>query len=494
MSSTPSERLVWVYKDGRGFRHEVYIMYHGTASNNVKSILQNGFRVSSGGMLGPGVYASRDMAKTHAYGDTTLKLIVYIGKVQKVNTTQGPETTAWQTDYDTAWVPRGIVNSGRQENCVKDPRRIEILGVCRGFELLSADVQIMTRDYSSKTNSSTTQYDRAERHLLQSLLAKFKLDNETPLKPVARNFGAGSGANANPPQKRGQRGNRSVFQKRTGSGFDQRVFVMYTGTSVANAKAYAENGPQTTDLPAVLGEGIYVTRKIDEAKKQGRVTLKLLAYPGFARGVKSVDDPKKTKWHEDFTSAWIGAANIGIVAGSFSDEINCIASKQHVRVLGICPGGGDSFPAHLLCDSPNGLSQKERKVLDEMVVTNGLKYVHLRHKESQLVLEAVPATVGHTLKMKAAKKGDGAQLWTMAWNGCLENQRTKMVIAAQEDGSLELEKGQLGERSQWWRIESGGNFKNVAYDEALNFQTGDPSSLVSIDTRADSWEFVEIGK
>jgi len=36
----------------------------------------------------------------------------------------------WQQDYDSAWHPTGAVNSvdeGKEENCVKDPRRIKIV-------------------------------------------------------------------------------------------------------------------------------------------------------------------------------------------------------------------------------------------------------------------------------------------------------------------------------------------------------------------------------
>ena len=68
----------------RGFVHSVYVMYHGTQAANVDSILSNGFDVSKckGGMLGQGIYASTDANKTRAYGDVTLKLLVYVGKVR----------------------------------------------------------------------------------------------------------------------------------------------------------------------------------------------------------------------------------------------------------------------------------------------------------------------------------------------------------------------------------------------------------------------------
>ena len=59
-----------------GSTGRVMTMYHGTSAANVQSIKQNGFRPSSSGMLGPGVYVSRDRQKAEKYGDTVLELDV----------------------------------------------------------------------------------------------------------------------------------------------------------------------------------------------------------------------------------------------------------------------------------------------------------------------------------------------------------------------------------------------------------------------------------
>ena len=68
-----------------GLTHDVHVMYHGTDDFNVLSILENGFSLSAtprrGRMFGTGVYASTDFAKTATYGNVTLKLLVYTGKV-----------------------------------------------------------------------------------------------------------------------------------------------------------------------------------------------------------------------------------------------------------------------------------------------------------------------------------------------------------------------------------------------------------------------------
>jgi hypothetical protein len=59
-----------------------FIMYHGTTASAAQAIEAGGFRASTGGMLGPGVYCSRDIRKARAYGgagNVVLKLKVRSG-------------------------------------------------------------------------------------------------------------------------------------------------------------------------------------------------------------------------------------------------------------------------------------------------------------------------------------------------------------------------------------------------------------------------------
>mmetsp|Transcript_155200 Transcript_155200/g.496194 ORF Transcript_155200/g.496194 Transcript_155200/m.496194 type:complete len:118 (+) Transcript_155200:200-553(+) len=107
-------------------------MYHGTSNANARSILRNGFRPSTGGMLGAGVYVSADPNKAREYGDTILAVEVRCGKTKQIDSQNHPLRTSWAADgYDSAWVPPhcGMVASGRTETCVRDPRRIRIKGV-----------------------------------------------------------------------------------------------------------------------------------------------------------------------------------------------------------------------------------------------------------------------------------------------------------------------------------------------------------------------------
>ena len=118
-------------RDWSTFGGRQMTMYHGTSSSNATSICQNGFRQSTGVMLGPGVYPSADRAKAQAYGDTVLEVDVRLGKTKKITSQNDPMRTAWSSSgYDSAWVPpgSGMVSSGRTETCVFDPDRIQVKG------------------------------------------------------------------------------------------------------------------------------------------------------------------------------------------------------------------------------------------------------------------------------------------------------------------------------------------------------------------------------
>ena len=47
----------------------------------------------------------------------------------------------WRQGYDSAWVQR---NPTSEENCIRSPNQIRILGVCRGWDLLSAATRAKT--------------------------------------------------------------------------------------------------------------------------------------------------------------------------------------------------------------------------------------------------------------------------------------------------------------------------------------------------------------
>ncbi|KAM3598331.1 uncharacterized protein V6R79_016769 [Siganus canaliculatus] len=116
-------------------------MYHGTTSRNAKSIRTKGFQQSSGGMLGRGVYLSRDLDKASRYpldhpkhDRVVIKVEVRVGRVKKIDCQGHRLQKTWHDHgYDTAWVPPncGMVKSGLEEDCVWDPSRIKIIEIIK---------------------------------------------------------------------------------------------------------------------------------------------------------------------------------------------------------------------------------------------------------------------------------------------------------------------------------------------------------------------------
>eukprot|EP00435_Cladocopium_sp_Y103_P072943 s265_g41.t2 len=107
-----------------------YTMYHGTNTEAAKEIEANGFQPSGNGMLGSGVYASRDIRKAMAYGPVVFEVSVDVGRVKRIDRQGHPLQKAWSLHgYDTAWVPPhcGMVGSGMEEDCVFDPERVTVV-------------------------------------------------------------------------------------------------------------------------------------------------------------------------------------------------------------------------------------------------------------------------------------------------------------------------------------------------------------------------------
>jgi hypothetical protein len=118
--------------------------YHGTSIEAALQIQESGFRPSASGCLGPGVYYAATLEKALVYakrnsrqpgqvkGGVILKLKIDEGKMMHY-TTSTANTSSWvQEGYDSARADDGVF-SGRareplEEFCVKDPKRITIVG------------------------------------------------------------------------------------------------------------------------------------------------------------------------------------------------------------------------------------------------------------------------------------------------------------------------------------------------------------------------------
>uniref|UniRef100_A0A6Q2XFG6 PARP catalytic domain-containing protein n=1 Tax=Esox lucius TaxID=8010 RepID=A0A6Q2XFG6_ESOLU len=115
--------------------NQKYLMYHGTSRQGATQILASGFRPSSDGMLGPGVYLSRDLDKASRYPldlpehqRVVIRVMVNVGRVKTITCKGGWQKTWHDYGYDSAWVPPncGMVPSGLEENCIWDPKRITV--------------------------------------------------------------------------------------------------------------------------------------------------------------------------------------------------------------------------------------------------------------------------------------------------------------------------------------------------------------------------------
>merc|ERR1740129_999950 len=118
---------------GRKLESGLFEMFHGTSPEAAAAIERGGFKPSVSGMLGPGVYCSRDRRKALRYGKVVFLLQVHLGRVIKTDRPQHPLRLIWQTPmgglFDCAWVPPrcGVVPSGLEENCVRSPSQITVM-------------------------------------------------------------------------------------------------------------------------------------------------------------------------------------------------------------------------------------------------------------------------------------------------------------------------------------------------------------------------------
>jgi len=110
------------------------IMYHGTSTHHADSIERHGFCQSKDGMLGAGVYCSRNVLKALPYarkwdaadGGVVFELQVTLGRVAVIDQHGHPLQKSWHDHgFDCAWVPPHTMNrSGMEEHCVWDPAHV----------------------------------------------------------------------------------------------------------------------------------------------------------------------------------------------------------------------------------------------------------------------------------------------------------------------------------------------------------------------------------
>ncbi|XP_078720895.1 uncharacterized protein LOC144937526 [Lampetra fluviatilis] len=299
----------------------IYTMYHGTDIDGARNIFARGFRRSEDGMLGPGVYVSRDINKARCYPvncpanqRVILKVKVRVGMVKKIDSQDHPLRFTWhEHGYNTAWVPPncGMVNSGREEDCVWNPSRVQLIGICHVRESTNANMEYLSGIKKDLKNKIST-----------------LLRGETPK--------------------------------------NNTVYTMYHGTSEDGARAILSGGfRQSTD--GMLGPGVYVSRDVYKAEayprnvpRKKRVVLKLQVNVGRVKKINRQNHPLQKAWHlEGYDTAWV-PPNCGMVPSGLEEE--CVWDPDRVTVIDVVqappyfeysPPADVSMPSARPCPAPD---------------------------------------------------------------------------------------------------------------------------------------------
>uniref|UniRef100_A0A665T8I8 Grass carp reovirus (GCRV)-induced gene 2e n=1 Tax=Echeneis naucrates TaxID=173247 RepID=A0A665T8I8_ECHNA len=271
---------------------KTYVMYHGTTSRNAQRIRTSGFQQSADGMLGPGVYLSRDLQKASRYpidhpeyDRVVIKVTVKVGKVVVINRQGHPLQKTWHAHgYDTAWVPPncGMVKSGLEENCIWDPRQIEIINFIKPFVSLT----------------------------LHDLKQWAEDDFDVP---------------------------RGAFRLSEPQPRDDKTYVMYHGTTSRNAQRIRTSGFQQS-ADGMLGPGVYLSRDLQKASRYpidhpeyDRVVIKVTVKVGKVVVINRQGHPLQKTWHaHGYDTAWV-PPNCGMVKSGL--EENCIWDPRQIEII-----------------------------------------------------------------------------------------------------------------------------------------------------------------
>ncbi|XP_073513246.1 uncharacterized protein [Phyllobates terribilis] len=298
----PKSRKILLNSNDKPNDGTIYEMYHGTTLESAIQIIQNGFRRSSDGMLGSGVYVTRDREKAKWYpkGDkrdqVILKLRVNVGKVKMIDHQDHPLQKPWHKEgYDTAWVPAycGMVESGLEEDCIYDPKRIKVIGTAKSPPKMSKYLTLHIK---------SSQQKKIEK-LIQTLKLSFNIEAS---ENMAREI----------DEKLWQEETLPYFRKILLCSGDKpndgTIYEMYHGTNLESAILIIQNGFKRSNDDNMLGSGVYVSRDREKAAryplvgKRYQVILKLRVNVGKVKKIDRQGHPLPKTWHEEgYDTAWV---------------------------------------------------------------------------------------------------------------------------------------------------------------------------------------------
>jgi len=259
-----------------------------------------------------------------------------------------------------------------------------------------------------------------------------------------------------------------VWVQTTRSGFRNQIFVMYHSTKREYIQDILTNGLKVSDKKEhlVLGSGLYVSRDLNKAKPYGHFTLKLLVYPGKTKTVVDPDDPLKTEWQQEFSSAWIPPKNR--VTGSQLEE-TCVKSAAQVRILGLVRGW-EFLPNDLKRNVKNAantgdtLDKHDNYMLESMLEDLGIVYSKLVNMSRSMFLEATPQ--GEVQLSDWNDKEE--QEWSRTWDNCYENKKTGLVLTRTGNKVVMEAVNMQIDRRQKWRMDGRGRLVHKESQDVLH--------------------------
>ncbi|XP_052393944.1 grass carp reovirus (GCRV)-induced gene 2e [Carassius gibelio] len=281
----------------------IYRMYHGTSRENAEKIKVSGFKQSSGGMLGRGVYLSRDLQKASRYPlelpeskRVVLRVKVNVGRVKKIDCQGHPLQKTWhEHGYNTAWCPPncGMVPSGLEEDCVWDPQRITVIG------------EIRPRTQGAQGACQQYFYPGANMWVEDDLVG---------------------GA---PPRLQSDK-----------APADNNVYTMYHGTSMEAAEKIKREGFRPS-ANGMLGPGVYLSRDLQKAFRvpmpmhllpgRQQVILRVKVNVGKVIRIDRQGHQHQRTWHDEgYDTAWC-PPNCGMVPSGLEEF--CVWDPKQITVI-----------------------------------------------------------------------------------------------------------------------------------------------------------------
>ncbi|KAM3597572.1 uncharacterized protein V6R79_006257 [Siganus canaliculatus] len=375
----PPRGAVWMGRSAP-VDDKVYVMYHGTTSKNARLILATGFQQSSGGMLGPGVYLSRDLDKASRYpidhpehDRVVIKVVVNVGRVKKIDRQHHPLQKTWHDHgYDTAWVPPncGMVKSGLEEDCVWDPSRITVIGTIRpkpvqygayGYIFVVSVGRVISINYQGHPLQKTWHnygYDTAWVPPYCGVV-KSGLEEDCVwdpscikvigfIKPQPIPYGAYGpyGAHGYIDINMSQRYQwaeddfdppRGAVWMGCSAPVDDQIYVMYHGTTSRNAQMILARGFQRSS-DGMLGPGVYLSRDLNKASRypinhpeHDRVVIKVVVDVGRVKKIDRQRHRLQKTWHDHgYDTAWV-PPNCGMVKSGLEED--CVWDPSRIQII-----------------------------------------------------------------------------------------------------------------------------------------------------------------